>query len=198
MKPNYLLAAILVILISSGCENMVDSLAEKQMDRESFHFNFEIRIPANAADLSTNHIELVTDGSLSSSAFGAPKRKDDQYIYYASSFLIFRNSRRFLTISQPYQSDLGFKTELVYELHIPKVARPAAWTPWHPGNYVVADSIDTPLKLMRNELGADAKHSAADYLIEMRYELVKDDLSLHDAMERVRKADRLQKASQPR
>ncbi len=178
MKLVYLSIAVLAGLFTSGCENMIDRMAARQTDRESYDFNCEIQAPSDAPDLSTNDVSFVTDDSQGTSQLGSVKRREEKFVYYTHSTIIFRDNRRYLMVM--VTEDLW----LVYELHIPKLARPAPFTEWLNADYVATS--DVSWGLMHNTFSLP-RYTPDKPAIKMRYELVKDDFSLYEATKKIQK-----------
>jgi hypothetical protein len=157
---------------------MIDRMAARQTDRESFDFRYEIQAPSDAPDLSTNKVLLVTNDSEGTDQLGSVKRRDEKFVYYANSTIIFRDNRRYLSVQ--VTEDLW----LVYELHIPKLARPAPFTEWLNADYVATS--DVSWGLMNNTFSL-SRYTPDKPAIKMRYEVVKDDFSLYEATKKIQK-----------
>ena len=166
--------SVLISVMTAGCQSLVEDLALRETDRESYIVHWEIRTPTNWSSLNGIQIELVTNDSGSKGPIQNGVETRDLYCTYKGDFLIGRDVRRFILVEQSH------KSVLVYPLDIPKVGRPADWTAWHLADFLDS-SEDTSWNLMNNKNERLIKASAKDIPLELRYRVEKNPFSLYDA-----------------
>lgn len=165
---------ILVSLMTSGCHHLIEDLALRETDRESYIVQWELRTPTNWPSLKGLAVELVTNDSASKGPIGDAVVTHDGYRTYNGSFLIGRDVRRFILVEQ------SARTVLVYPLDIPKVGKPTDWTAWRPAN--VLNTSESPgWSLMNDRRERLSKESVKDIPLELRYRVKRDSYSLYDA-----------------
>ena len=178
MQPNQVrrVAALFVAALAlTGCRSLINDLAAREVDRESYIVGWELRTPATHPSLTGAQIELVTDGSASGSRVRDSVATESGYRIYAGTFLIFRDVRRFILLKT------GQKRALIYALDIPEVAKPADWTPWRQADFLDA-SGQAGWSLMEGISERLVKESAQTVPVELRYRVDKDPHSIRDAL----------------
>jgi hypothetical protein len=175
MKVTGLAALIAASLVSPGCRGLIDDLAAREVDRESYIVRWELRTPIGHPSLAGTQIDLVTNDSASGTRVQDAVLTDNGFRIYAGTFLIFRDVRRFILLKT------AAKTALIYTLDIPKVAKPADWTLWRQADFLDA-SGQAGWSLMDGNSERLVKQSAQRVPVELRYRVDKDTHSIRDAL----------------
>lgn len=182
IRTTLLFTAIAAVLeMTTGCrQSLIEDLAARESDRESYIVQWEIRTPIDAPLLTGKRIKLLTNDSSSGHVIKETTHTDGENKIYRGKFLIFRETRRFILI------DDNNGGVLVYVLHIRTVAKVADWTSWQMPDFSDT-SGGTAWSLMNGKIDRLKKEIPKGSPVELRYRVEKNQFSVADALRATRK-----------